>query len=310
MNKLTKVGLTALASSLVVSSASAGELGVSGSWSWSYDDSDGTALENGNPMSMGDSVTFSGSGETDQGWTAGVSYELDGGNFDDYKLTLDMGDSGSLTFSGASVTGSGIHMVNNIIPAADTAVQSMTAATTAYGIARGAGATGNLGYTITVGDIKASAEMTKGAGTDRSYGIQYTGVENLTVVAGMGDVNPGNTDGGSEEHTMGIKYAVGGATLAYQVTEVDYKAANGADEDAVAVGVSFAVNDDLTVSYGRQKVDITGQGQEETNSGLGVSYTMGSMSVAAYAGKTENSGGSAAASADEEGKGLTLSISF
>jgi len=37
---------------------------------------------------------------------------------------------------------------------------------------------------------------------------------------------------------------------------------------------------------------------------------MGSMSVAAYAGKTENSAGSSAASADEEGKGLTLSISF
>ena len=67
---------------------------------------------------MGDSVTFSGSGETDQGWTAGVSYELDGGTFDDYKLTLDMGDSGKLTFSGASVSGDGIHMVNDIVPAA------------------------------------------------------------------------------------------------------------------------------------------------------------------------------------------------
>ena len=159
MNKLTKYGLTALAGSLVATSVSAGELGVSGSWSWSYDSADSD--ESGNPMSMGDSVTFSGSGETDQGWTAGVSYELDGGTYDDYKLTLDMGDSGKLTFSGASVAGDGIHMVNNIVPAADTAVYSMTDTATAYGVADGADAASNLGYNITVGDLKASAEMQK-----------------------------------------------------------------------------------------------------------------------------------------------------
>jgi outer membrane protein OmpU len=113
MNKLTKYGLTALAGSLVATSVSAGELGVSGSWSWSYDSGDSDE-SGGNPFSMGDSVTFAGSGETDQGWTAGVSYELDGGTFDDYKLTLAMGDSGNLTYSGASVSGDGIHSVNDI----------------------------------------------------------------------------------------------------------------------------------------------------------------------------------------------------
>ena len=191
MNKLTKYGLTALAGSLVATSVSAGELGVSGSWSWSYDSADSD--ESGNPMSMGDSVTFSGSGETDQGWTAGVSYELDGGTYDDYKLTLDMGDSGKLTFSGASVTGDGIHMVNDIVPAADTPVMSMTDSATAYGVADGADAAGNLGYNISIGDVKLSAEMQKGAGTDKTFGVQYTGIENMTLVAGMGEVNPGQT---------------------------------------------------------------------------------------------------------------------
>ena len=76
MNKLTKYGLTALAGSLVATSVSAGELGVSGSWSWSYDAGDSDEVT-GNPFSMGDSLSFSGSGETDQGWTAGVSMELD-----------------------------------------------------------------------------------------------------------------------------------------------------------------------------------------------------------------------------------------
>ena len=306
MNKLTKYGLTALAGSLVATSVSAGELGVSGSWSWSYDSADSD--ESGNPMSMGDSVTFSGSGETDQGWTAGVSYELDGGTYDDYKLTLDMGDSGKLTFSGASVTGDGIHMVNNIVPAADTPVYSMTDTTTAYGVADGADDASNLGYNITLGSLKASAEMQKGAGTDKTFGLQYTGIENMTLVAGMGEVNPGQTNGGQDETVYGIKYSVAGATLAYMQTDVDIGGVGAADEESTHMGISFAVNDDLTVSYAVQDVDITGKTADEKNSGFGVSYTMGSMSVAAYAGKTEN--GNGVATSDDEGKGLTLSIAF
>ena len=306
MNKVTKYGLTALAGSLVATSVSAGELSVSGSWGFNYDSANSD--ESGNPMSMGDSVTFSGSGETDQGWTAGVSYELDGGTFDDYKLTLDMGDSGKLTFSGASVSGDGIHMVNDIVPAADTAVYSMTDSAVAYGVADGADQTSNLGYNITVGDVKLSAEMQKGAGTDKTYGVQYTGIENLTLVAGMGEVNPGQVNGGQDETVWGIKYSVAGVTAAYHQTEVDIGGANAADEEGTHMGVSFAVNDDLTVSYAVQDVDITGTTSDEKNSGFGVSYTMGSMSVAAYAGKTEN--GNGVSTADDEGKGLTLSIAF
>jgi len=307
MNKLTKYGLTALAGSLVVTSVSAGELGVSGSWSWSYDagDSDETT---GNPFSMGDSVTFSGSGETDQGWTAGVSYELDGGTYDDYKLTLNMGDSGNLTYGGASVAGDGISSVSNIVPAADTAVYSMTDTGTAYGVADGSASTGNIGYNITVADVKISADMAKGAGTDRSFGITYTGVEGMTLVYGQGDKNPGNQVGGQAETVVGIKYAAAGATLAYMKTDVDIGGAGAADEEGTHMGISFAVNDDLTVSYAVQEVSITGKGQDETNSGFGISYTMGSMSVAAYAGKTEN--GNGVSTADDEGKGITLSIAF
>ena len=307
MNKLTKYGLTALAGSLVATSVSAGELGVSGSWSWSYDAADSDEVT-GNPFSMGDSVTFSGSGETDQGWTAGVSYELDGGTFDDYKLTLDMGDSGNLTYGGASVAGDGINSVSNIVPAADTVVYSMTETATAYGVADGSASTGNIGYNITVGDVKVSADMAKGAGTDRSIGLTYTGVENMTLVYGQGEKNPGNVNGGTDEQVIGIKYAVAGATLAYMRTDVDLGGTGAADEESTHMGISFAVNDDMTVSYGVQEVDITGKGQDETNSGFGISYTMGSMSIAAYAGKTEN--GNGVSTADDEGKGITLSIAF
>lgn len=219
-----------------------------------------------------------------------------------------MGDSGKLTYGGASVGGDGIHSVSNIVPAADTVVYSMTDTATAYGVADGSSKAGNIGYNITVGGIKVSADMAKGAGTDRSIGLTYTGVENMTLVYGQGDKNPGNVNGGTDETVVGIKYAVAGATLAYMKTEVDLGGAGAADEDSTHMGVSFAINDDLTVSYATQEVDITGKGSDETNSGFGISYTMGSMSVAAYAGKTEN--GNGVSTADDEGKGITLSIAF
>ena len=289
MNKLTKYGLTALAGSLVATSVSAGEMAVSGGWSWSYDSADSD--ESGNPMSMGNSVTFTGSGETDQGWTATYKMELDHGysGYDDQSLTLDMGDSGKLVFSGASVTGSGIHMVNDIVPAADTPVYSMTDTATAYGVADGADQASNLGYNITMGDLKASAEMQKGAGTDKTFGVQYTGIENMTLVAGMGEVNPGQVNGGQDETVWGIKYSVAGATLAYMQTDVDIGGVGAADEESVHMGISFAVNDDLTVSYATQTVDITGKGEDETNS-----EGQGDMAE-------ESTGGSCASTSAREG---------
>ena len=109
-NKMKKVGLTALAGSLAATTGYAADMSVSGSWSVSYDTND-TSVVTGNPLTLGDSITFSASGETDQGWTVGMSYELDyGGVLDDLKATLDMGDAGKFTF-GESAGGSGLELL-------------------------------------------------------------------------------------------------------------------------------------------------------------------------------------------------------
>ena len=303
MDKIKKLGLTALAGSMVATSVSAADLSVTGSWSWSWDSADSD--ESGNPMSMGDSVTFSAAGETDQGWGATVNYELDGGNFDDQWLTLDFGDGGVLQYGGASKGGRGIGLVDNYIPHADTAVYSATGDTKDYGIAAGAGGDDNLSHQITVGDVTIGAEVQKGHGTSSSWGFQYAGLDNLTIGFGQSNVDPGALDGGSDSDTVGVKYAIGGVTLGYQLTEVD-KGSN--DEEATMYGASFAVNDDLTISYGRQTVKIQGKANDEINSGFSASYTMGSMSIGAYVAKTENVGGASAN--DDEGKGITVSLSF
>ena len=69
MNKLKKVGLTALATTLVASSAYAGELSVSGSASLNY--SGLSTASDSNPYTMGDSITFNG-GDLDNGMSVSV----------------------------------------------------------------------------------------------------------------------------------------------------------------------------------------------------------------------------------------------
>ena len=76
MNKYGKIGLTALAGSLVAGSVSAATLSVSGGASLTFSGGDDKATQ-GNGWSMGDSVTFSASGDVnDIGVT--LSLELDG----------------------------------------------------------------------------------------------------------------------------------------------------------------------------------------------------------------------------------------
>ena len=57
-------------------------------------------LVTGNDFSMGDSLGFNASGETDGGLGVAVYYEIDGGALDDYDMTLS-GDWGSLKFNGS-----------------------------------------------------------------------------------------------------------------------------------------------------------------------------------------------------------------
>ena len=64
---------------------------------------------------------------------------------------------------------------------------------------------------------------------------------------------------------MWIKYVMGGATMAYQRSEVDYAAATSRDEESDHYGISFAVNEDLTVSAGRQEVDLVLQEMKTKN---------------------------------------------
>jgi outer membrane protein OmpU len=308
MNKLKKVGLTALATTLVASSAYAGEMSVSGSASLNY--SGVSTNSNVNPWTMGDSVTFSGGGDLDNGMTVGVSYELDGGNYDDYKLTLGLGDDmGTITFSGNSVNAGGIDMVKDIVPTAYTAVYENTNAVD-NGIAAGIGgrSTASMwGYKNTVGDLTVSLgynaiNSTAAAnGAESSIGLSYT-MDGVTMVAGRFDDSTV-----SVHDTVGVKYTAGSVTAAVQRTDINYDGST-ADQEAMHLGVSFAVNENLSVSAGRQKVEIDAAVNDEINTGMSASYTMGSITIGGGFNEVEDAGG--ATGADAEVTMLNIAFAF
>ena len=310
MNKLTKVGLTALATSLVSSASFAGEMSVSGSAALSY-----TGLSTNsavNPWAQGNSIKFNGGGDLDNGMTVSVYYELDQGFnvYDDYNLKLGMGDMGTLSFSGASSSGSGVDKLKDIVPNAYTPVYEATDATDS-GLIDASGNTqaGQWGYDMTVGDVALSASYNPEPGVDNleaetGFAIVYSGVDGMELSAGYFD--DGDT---AENNTFGIKYTMGQMTAAYQMTKVDYAGTSTKDQSASHYGVSVAVNDSFSVSAGQQNVEFDGAAEDEKNSGIGASYTMGSISMYGGFNKLENVGGSATAG-DVEASIFNISFAF
>ena len=310
MNNLKKVGLTALATTLVSTASVAGELSVSGSAALSY-----TGLSTNsdvNPWAQGDSIKFNGGGDLDNGMTVSVYYELDSGGaaYDDYNLVLGMGDMGSLSFSGNSKSGSGVDKLKDIVPNAYTPIYEATDSTDSGLIdASGNNQAGQWGYDITVGSVDLSAsynpEPAAGKTAETGFAIVYSGLmDGLELSAGYFD------DGDEAENdTLGVKYTMGAITAAYQMTKVDYAATGTADQDATHVGVSIAVNDALSVSAGQQSIEFNGTAEDEKNSGIGASYTMGSISMSGGFNKLENKGGASAAE-DVEASIFAISFAF
>ena len=114
MNNFKKIGLTALAASLVSFSAHAGSISVAGGASINSEGHSGEQLNAGTTFSMSNQLTFTGSGELDNGLNVSVSFVLDqgddsttnaaqlysGGPFDSHSVTVSSDSLGTLVFAG------------------------------------------------------------------------------------------------------------------------------------------------------------------------------------------------------------------
>ena len=288
MNNIKKLGLTALAGSLVASSAFAGDLAVTGSSKITYAAADESEVT-GNPLSMGTGITFAGSGDLEGGGTMSYSATMSAWAHSASSITLDLGDSGSIALGNGSSVG-GIKKYADNVPTSGEQVYDDVDATD-NGLADNTSNTNMLGYNGTFGGLGISLGWAKdGGGSDSSWVVTYDGLaDGLGIGFGMGE--DGVT---SDDHIVWIKYATdNGITAAYQRSEVDYTASGTATQKSDHVGISFAVNENLSFSVGRQQVDMGAGKVDEESTGIAASYTMGSLTLAGHANKTDDVGGTA-----------------
>jgi outer membrane protein OmpU len=329
MNKLKKIGLTALAGSLVATSVFAGEMAVTGNASVTFAGQDKSSKGNG--WTMSDEITFAGSGELDNGFVLAVSMQLDnnaaaaaGNNMDNRSLSLDMAEAGKITFYGHGAD-SALSAVDDVMPRAggNEAWDTLGApgGTAKFGSIGGHTVNNMMHYAnssmiegVSLNASYAPSEATTGgaAGSEgtTSFAIAYTGVEGLTLGYAI-DENGALGTAAIDYDTMYIKYAMGAVTVGYQKSESDGSLTSLANDDEFqAYGISYAVSEDLSVSYEQSKYDDGVQTTDQENTLFGASYTMGSMSLSMSMVSMDNVGGSTAADNDTSGYEVGLSFAF
>ena len=254
MKNITKLGLTALAGSLVASSAFAGAMSVSGSAKITHASADETEVQ-GNSFSNSKGLSFSGSGELDNGWTVSTTYSMSDSAFSSSQVTIDMGDQGTVGLWN-NANGAGINKYSDVIPTAGEQVWDDSDADD-NGIPihdndNMLGYNGTLaGFGVSIAYVNGGAGGKGGAASDSSWALSYDGLmDGLTLGVAQGE--NGTTQ---DLSTIYAKYTAGSITVGYQISEVD-NTGTTADEESTHIGASIAVNENLSVSAGRFEVDM------------------------------------------------------
>ena len=350
MNKLTKVGLSALCGSLAaVSSANAGEMSVSGSATATYQSTAGATT--GNPIGMNSGLTFAGSGELDGGQT--FSYTItnaDQAAFSAGSISLTTNSLGTWTI-GAIHGGGGIDSKDDAMPTAWEEVDG-TGMTVGQDKISGVGASMNinwkspklLGSNLSLayaprndGKMVNDKSSSGSTGSDRyQYGYDILldmNVDNAFYL-------PNVFIGGSATHqegdhaTGGIKVvqfddkyeAVAGfvwklgplsAGLQRSYENPGLRAAGSTEYYAnTAYGVSFNVNDSLSLSYGEHWSHRslirpgTNEAVRSEAESLQVAYTIGGVALKLAESKVDNAQYVSGGAGDLEGRTIAMSLAF
>ena len=319
MNKMKKIGLSALAGSLVAMSATAGEMSVSGATNIFLTQGGANTKAT---FSMGNHVTFSGTTELDNGFEVTYSVEFDGDEgdqgegLDTNSIKVNTNGMGTVVFAGHGGS-SAMSMMDDKTPNAyEEAWDGLDSGTTAV-VINGYSGNNMITYTsesfsgavFTVAWIPSEATAATGnKSTYVDYGVTITPemVDGLSLgyAAGTTEITAGTE---VDESTMYATYAVGGLTIGYQSSEYDAPTSSASD-DSTAIGISYAVNDNLSISYNEHTVDVGSSATDQESDGFSVSYTMGGMTLAGHSNEMSSVNG--VSGTDDEGYEINLSFAF
>jgi outer membrane protein OmpU len=188
------------------------------------------------------------------------------------------------------------------------------------------GLTARISYSPKVNGSNASDKGSSGAAAasaaDSGYDITLVadsailGMEGLTLYGGISEtsqfVDSAAINGDKEEQTWAVKYAMGGFTLGYQWSEEDLgRATDPKEYENTAYGVTFQINDDLSVGYSNyesEQKSATAVTAEAT--AISVAYTMGGASIRLADVSADNTAYQTATGFDKDGRTLSVSLAF
>ena len=323
---IKKIGLTALAASLVSVSAHAGSLTAAGGASMNMEGHTGNGLNAGTTFSMGDSVTLTGSGELDNGLTVSVSFELDGAtntasdSFDAHSVKISSETLGSLTLAG--------HAGSSSTSAIDTTAagdmwDNFDALSNGVGVTFPVLAQANGGendsFYYTSPDLGMGVTFTASynpqssrAESEMGYGLNYTGVEGLTINYATSDEETGTANTSGDNTVIKASYAYGPVTVTYSSMEHDEGLSSGANDiDMTSYAISYTVSDELSLTYGSETGEKGSSGNTDAEiDGITVAYTAGGMTITAKMIDGENLAYGTSANEDVEYWKLGASFAF
>ena len=317
---IKKIGLTALAGSMVALSAVAGELTVTGSMNLTHSSYSGNqdATDVASGIGIENAVFANASTELDNGYVVSLTQGINNSN--STYLSVDMGDLGSLSYVQTDASG-GLEALDDKTPSAYEEVNDGLTKGTAdiarfthtSGFAYSntvSGATVGLtfsdgGSTAAVGDGKVDTAASTNSST--SIGVTYPVADTgLTVFGGVGTM--GQADGKDiDSEIIGALYAFGPVSVGYQVNTNDDSDTSVKDIETEIASIAFNINENMAISYGIQDTD-NGSGVDQETSGISASYTMGALSLKAYSNEVDNAAFTAGNTSEKTE--ISLSVAF
>ena len=312
---IKKIGLSALAGSLVTTSAFAGAMSVAGSASMNVEHTNGGFGNSGKTFSMSNQLTFSGSGELDNGMNVSLSFILDQGDegtggsatspFDSHSVSVSSDSLGTLKLSGEG--GSSATSALDGTAAGDVWDNfDGTGDITPTGVGTGANM---FMYTLPsmMDDLAVNISYLPTGSAAQSaigYSATFSGVDGLSVSYAAGDGTNDTTDA----TVLKASYAYGPVTVAWSNYEYD-ASGTSSDNETTSYKVTYTVSDDLSVSYGAETIE-EGTSKDVETSSIKASYTTGGMTISLASEEIENSAGTTAATEDRERWALGASFAF
>ncbi len=320
---IKKIGMTALAASLVSVSAHAGAMSVAGGASMNTEGYSGEGLTGGTTFSMGNQLTFTGSGELDNGINVSLSFVIDQGDdsmatatspFDNHSVTISSDGLGTLVLAGEG--GSSAASSIDTTAAGDIwdTFDGSRGYVTAVAVSDAGGVGNNLFYTLPsmVDGLSVFANYNP-QGTRREsstgFGVTYTGVEGLTAKYAVSDEVGTTTALSGDQTVWNLSYVYGPVTVSASNSDFDV-GTSSSDQETSSFAVSYTISDELSVTYGEDTIEKGGDPTDAEYSVIKGSYTAGGMTISASMKDGENVAHGTASNQDFEYWSLGASFAF